>query len=185
MAKFYSGTGDDGKTGYLGEGRLEKFDLRMETLGSLDELSAALGVARSWMPNTPEGETVISIQRRLYELMAEVAASPENAKKFRHITAEVISELEVLTDHYSMSVESPKGFIVPGQTQASAAISLARAIARRAERRVAELMKQGAISNPTLLGYLNRLSSFLFVLEIKLINDKDGGVINMARVEKK
>ena len=79
MKKFYTGKGDDGKTGILGEGRVDKFDLRMEALGALDELSATLGLARSMQDDPNIDQRIVSIQRKLYELMAEVAASPENA----------------------------------------------------------------------------------------------------------
>lgn len=181
MTKFYSGNGDDGKTGILGEGRVEKFDARIEALGTLDELTAALGVARSLLSDTRDYEIILSIQRRLYELMAEVAASEDNAEKFRTITQDSIRDLENTIDRYSMDVESPKGFIIPGETQSSAAVSLARAITRRAERRVVELYAAGIVKNPSLLGYLNRLSSFLFVLEIKLITENTGGQLTLAK----
>lgn len=183
MAKFYTGNGDDGKTGFLGEGKLDKFDNRMEALGTLDELSAALGVARSLLLKTGDAEVILTIQRRLYELMAEVAASPENAENFRRVTDDTVVELETTIDRYSMQVDSPKGFILPGETQASASVSLARSIARRAERRVVLLSRNGDISNPALLGYLNRLSSFLFVLEIKLVTQSTDGQLTMAREE--
>lgn len=173
MTRFYTRTGDDGTTRILGEGRVKKFDLRMETLGTLDELTAALGVARSILPSQNYQAEIISVQRTLYELMAEVAASPENAEKFRMIDAESIVGLEKKIDAYSMNVNTPQGFIIPGETPASAAVSMARAITRRAERRTVELLERGDIANKQLVGYLNRLSSFLFVLEIKLIQESD------------
>jgi cob(I)alamin adenosyltransferase len=147
----------------------------MEALGSLDELSAALGLARSMLTSTAIQNTIISIQRKLYELMAEVAASAENAEKFRKINENTVTDLEKIIDDYSMNVEVPQGFIVPGETPASAAISLARTIARRAERRTTELASRGDIQNVFLTSYLNRLSSFLFVLEIILIQESEKG----------
>jgi cob(I)alamin adenosyltransferase len=183
MSKYFTGKGDDGKTGYLGEGRLDKYNLRMEALGSLDELTAALGVARSWFSGTSDDKLIISIQRDLYNLMAEVAAAPENAEKFLRITPETISELEVTIEKISSKLDTPDGFILPGQTQASAAVSLARTIARRAERRVAELLDKDLISNASLLGYLNRLSSLLFVLELKLTVESKN-MIRMAKEER-
>ncbi len=171
MNKFYTRTGDNGSTGILGEGRVMKFDLRMETLGTLDEVSAALGMMRSVLISENHQIHIIAIQRRLYELMAEVAASPENAPKFRKVDGESIVELERLIDEYSKTIDVPQGFIIPGDTQASATADLARTITRRAERRTAELINRGDISNINILGFLNRLSSFLYVLEIKLIQE--------------
>lgn len=171
MTKFYTRTGDDGTTGILGEGRVMKFDLRMEALGALDELSAAMGLMRSALPDVRHQSEIVSLQRKLYELMAEVAASPENAAKFHKIDNDSIAEIEQLIDEYSTNLVVPQGFIIAGDTPASATSDLARAIARRAERRVAELLDRGDIGNKSLLGYLNRLSSFLFVLEIKLIQE--------------
>ena len=105
--------------------------------------------------------------------MSEVAASPENAKKFQKISNESIIELETKIDELSTTVESPQGFILPGDTLASAAVSMARAITRRAERRTVELFNRGDIANIHLVQYLNRLSSFLFVLEIRLIQESN------------
>ncbi len=173
MTRFYTRTGDDGTTGILGDDRVKKFDLRMETLGTIDELTAALGMARSLLPAENYHNEIIGIQRRLYELMAEVAASTENAERFRKISSESIIELETKIDDLSTTVESPQGFILPGDTPASAAVSMARAITRRAERRTAELFERGDISNIHLVRYLNRLSSLLFVLEIRLIQESD------------
>ncbi len=171
MTRFYTRTGDNGTTGILGEGRVKKFDLRMEALGTLDELSAALGMLRSLLTEPACREDIIAIQKRLYELMAEVAASPENAEKFHKITRGTITDLENMIDEYSRGMNVPQGFIIPGETQVSAAADLARTIARRAERRTAELLDRGDVSNTDLLVYLNRLSSLLYVMEIKLVQE--------------
>jgi cob(I)alamin adenosyltransferase len=171
MTRFYTRTGDNGTTGILGEGRVKKYDLRMEALGTLDELSAALGILRSLLTIPARQADVITIQIRLYELMAEVAASPENAKKFHKINQGTIADLEKMINEYSQGMTVPQGFIIPGETQVSAAADLARTIARRAERRIAELLDRGDVSNADLLVYLNRLSSLLFVMEIKLVQE--------------
>ncbi len=169
MKKFDTGKGDDGTTGILGEGRLDKFDLRMEALGTLDELSASLGLARSMQDDPNIDQRIVSIQRKLYELMAEVAASPENAGKFANITADALNELEEQIDRISMYVDVSDGFIIPGESKASAAVAFARTITRRAERRVAELFARGDLQNQYVLRYLNRLSSLFFVMELELI----------------
>lgn len=181
MKKFYTRTGDDGTTGILGEGRVEKFDLRMETLGTLDELSAAFGLARSLQENKEVNERMVAIQRKLYELMAEVASSPENAGKFARITKETVTDLETQIDRISMTIDVPAGFIVPGETPASAGIALARTITRRAERRVAELIERGDLQNQQVLRYLNRLSSLCFVMELETIQNQAQTSPTMAK----
>lgn len=171
MTKYYTRTGDDGTTGLLGDERVKKFDLRMEALGTLDELSASLGLCRSMLSSSKHNDEIVFLQRKLYELMAEVASSRTNASKFSRVTTESVLDLEKRIDKYALSVELPEGFIIPGDTPASAAISFSRAIARRAERRVVELFNRKEISNPEILRYLNRLSSLLFTMEILLIQE--------------
>ena len=166
MSPFYTQTGDEGKTGLLGEGRVAKFDLRIEALGALDEANAALGLARA-SANAPRvAALILEIQHDLYKLMSEVGATPENAEKFRFIDSACVKWLETQTDAISDEVEMPKEFILPGESQSSAAMALARTIVRRAERRVVELQHTGGLSNPSLLAYLNRLSSLCFALEL-------------------
>lgn len=181
MKNFYTRAGDDGKTGILGECRVEKFDLRMEALGTLDELSAALGLARSLQESAEISERIIAIQRKLYELMAEVASSPENAGKFARITEETVTDLETHIDRIAMNVEVPAGFIIPGESPASAGFALARTITRRAERRVAELLDRGDLLNQQVLRYLNRLSSLFFVMELELIQTQARTKPTMAK----
>jgi len=181
MKKFYTRTGDDGTTGLLGEQRVEKFDLRMEALGTLDELSATLGVARSVLTDSEDCQKIIELQRKLYELMTEVATSPENKEKIVKINAESIKALEAEIDRISMRVDTPAGFILPGETRASAYIALARTITRRAERRVSELRSRGDLTNENVLIYLNRLSSLFFVMELDLIQRESAQKPTMAR----
>jgi cob(I)alamin adenosyltransferase len=152
MTKFYTRTGDDGFTGLLGEGRVPKNHPRMEALGSVDEATAFLGLARSVSSSDEVKGTLLQIQRDLYHLMAEISALPENAAHFRKIGAEQVAWLEKQTDRFSAQVELPKEFIIPGSTFTSG--------------RVAELLHEGLIENPDLLRYLNRLSSLFFILEV-------------------
>lgn len=170
---FYTSKGDDGTTNLLGEGRVAKYHARIEAVGTLDESTAALGLARAQCRDPRASEILLEAQRDLYKLMAEVAATPENAEKFRFIDAGRVTWLEEQTDELSKQVEMPKEFILPGDSVAGAALSLARAIVRRAERRVVELFDTGEIKNPELQRYLNRLSSLCFVLE--LLENKAAG----------
>jgi cob(I)alamin adenosyltransferase len=173
MPILYTQTGDEGTTGLLGEGRVPKFDLRIEALGALDEATAALGLARA-NANTPEiAPLVVEVQRDLYKLMAEVGATPENASKFRFIDQARVAWLESQTDAITAEITVPRDFILPGEIPSSAAMGLARTIVRRAERRVVELYHSGGLENLAILAYLNRLSSLCFALEL-LENHQDG-----------
>lgn len=181
MSPFYTRTGDEGTTGLLGEGRVPKFDLRIEALGALDEATAALGLARSLVTAPAVAPLLLEAQRDLYHLMAEVGATPENAAKFRKIDENRVRWLEEQTDAIENVVEVPNEFIIPGETQSSAALSLARTMVRRAERRVVELLHAEGLGNLALIAYLNRLSSLCFVLEL-LENQSGGQATKLAKV---
>jgi len=182
MSPFYTRTGDQGSTGLLGEGRVPKFDIRIEALGALDETTAALGIARCAARAPQSAALILQTQRDLYKLMAEVGATPENAAKFRSIDEARVKWLEEQTDALAEIVPMPREFIVPGGNPASAAMSFARTVVRRAERRVSELYHQGGLDNPHLLVYLNRLSSLIFALEL-LENKHAGQSAQMAKEE--
>ncbi len=177
---FYTAKGDDGTTGLLGEGRVPKYHDRMEAVGALDEASAALGLARAQCSASQTPPILLEAQRDLYKLMAEVAATPENAQRFHFIDGARVNWLEQQTDELSRIVEMPKEFILPGDTLGGAALSMARAIVRRAERRVVSLFDDDEVINPDLQRYLNRLSSLCFVLEL-LENQNAGKKTSLAK----
>ncbi len=166
MSGFYTRKGDDGFTGVLGEGRVAKFDLVPETLGNVDEATAALGLARALCQGEGTAAVILQIQRHLYGLMAEVAATPENVERFHVIEESHVTWLEEQTALFAQKAPVPKEFIVPGDTPVGGALDLARTIVRRAERRLAEFLHRGGSQNLALLHYLNRLSSLIFVMEI-------------------
>jgi cob(I)alamin adenosyltransferase len=175
MSPFYTRTGDNGDTGILGESRLSKHHPRIETVGTLDEASAALGLARALITSEQTKSILMDVQRDLYALMSEVAAAPENASRLRTLrqaqgialNLSRVEWLESQTDLITARVPVPKEFILPGDTPGGAALSLARTVVRRAERRLAELADKGEVENPALLPYLNRLSSLCFALELE------------------
>ena len=180
MSKFYTRKGDDGTTGTLGKTRLPKYHPRIETVGTLDEATAALGLARA-LVESPEVDVILTkIQRDIYSLMAEVAATPENAAKFRSIKSSHVEWLEKQADALSEKIEMPTEFILPGETKGGGALSVARTVTRRAERRVAELLDEGELENKELLRYLNRLSSLCFILEL-VENQFEGKVTQKAK----
>ena len=166
MNSFYTRMGDKGDTGVLGEGRVSKYDLRVEALGSIDEANAALGWARSFSTVEKSKLILLKVQKDLYKIMAEVAATPDIADQFKFVTEEQVRWLEEQIDQITQTVIVPKQFIVPGDTISGAALDMSRTVVRRAERRVVELYHQGGIQNPLILSYFNRLSSLCFVLEL-------------------
>lgn len=183
MAPFYTRRGDDGTTGLLGEGRVPKYHPRPETCGAIDEASAAFGLARSLARSPETAEAILQIQRDLYHLMAEVAAQPETAERFRSLEADRVEWLEDRIDDFAQRVEMPQEFIVPGDSLSGAALDLSRTAVRRAERLVARLVHQGSLENPVLLRYLNRLSSLCFVLELWEDRQARGGPPSLAKGE--
>ena len=177
---FYTRKGDDGTTGLLGKGRVSKNHARIEAIGNLDESSASLGAARAAARHPLSGTILLEAQRDLYNLMAEVAATAENEHQF-HFESGRVDWVETQTDELSKIVQMPKEFIVPGDSVAGAALSLARTVVRRAERRVVELFDKKEITNPAIQQYLNRLSSLLFALEL-LENQAAGRDTTIARI---
>jgi len=180
MPPFYTRTGDDGSTGVLGEGRLPKYHPRIEALGTMDEVSAALGFARALCQAPQTNAILMEVQRDLYAMMAEVAATPENVERFQTLGLPRVQWLEFQADHLSETVQLPAEFILSGDSLSGAALSLSRTIVRRAERRVAELLDTGEIRNPILMQYLNRLSSLCFALEL-LENQSAGHNTTLAK----
>jgi cob(I)alamin adenosyltransferase len=166
MTSFYTRTGDDGYTGLLGEGRVPKYDAVPEAVGAVDEATAALGMARAACRLERNTVLIAEVQRDLYHLMSETAAAPKHAARFRKVDAGRVTWLEQQIDALSSQVDLPADFILPGDSPAGAALSMARTVVRRAERRMAQLLHSQAVENPQLLRYLNRLSSLCFVLEL-------------------
>lgn len=166
-SQFYTGRGDDGTTGLLGPERVPKYDLRPEAYGTVDEAQAALGLVRACRCTPRTGEILLAIQRVLYPLMAELAASGDDDGPFSgSITATHVDQLEGWIAEIETQIEMPREFVVPGDSQAGAALHLARTVTRRAERQAVRLMDEGLLSNQEVLRYLNRLSSLTFILAV-------------------
>jgi cob(I)alamin adenosyltransferase len=166
MPEFYTRKGDEGETGILGKGRVPKYDVRLEALGTVDELNSALGMARSAARDVETAGMLLHVQRDLYALMAELAASGETGERFQMINSLHVQWLEDQVDILSARTSMPSGFIVPGDSPSGAILDLARTTARRAERRVLEMLNRKGIKNIEVQQYLNRLSSLLFVMEL-------------------
>lgn len=176
---WYSATGDDGTTSLLGDVRVPKYHPQPDAYGTVDEASSALGLARALATQTEVRETVLAVQRDLYRMMSELAATPAAAAQFRFIDGERVSWLDESTDHFGAQVPMPREFILAGGTPAGAALDLARTIVRRAERLVVKLIDEGLCKNSEIVPYLNRLSSLCFVLA-RLEDMQEGPEITLA-----
>lgn len=166
MSKFFTRTGDQGYTGLLGNERVPKYHVRMEAIGTLDETSAILGLARTLCQAEDSKQIIPRVQKDLYHMMAETAATPENAARFRAIDGTCIDWLEEQIQLVGEKVEMPADFVLPGASQAGATMAVARTVVRRAERHIVRLFHEGLLENGSILTYLNRLSSLCFVLEL-------------------
>jgi cob(I)alamin adenosyltransferase len=160
--KAYTGTGDKGETGLYGGTRVGKENPRVEAYGAVDELNSQIGVARALIKDKKLSETLKQVQEDLFVLGGDLASELVNAKIPR-IGKLQLDRLEKVTDESNSDLPRLRRFILPGGSLAGAELHVARAVCRRAERRIVALSKSESI-NPEVLPYINRLSSFLFVL---------------------
>ncbi len=181
MPAFYSSTGDDGYTGLLQEGRVSKNHPIPEAVGTIDEASSVLGMARALVEDGPSKMMILTIQRDLYNLMAEVSASPNNSAHFRAVDSDRVEWLEQQVELLTTKVKVTKEFIVPGDSFTGAVLDLARTVVRRAERQIAGLIHTGVVENLDLLRYLNRLSTFCFAMELFQLQNFAGILPTLAK----
>ena len=161
----FSTKGDGGETSLLGGQRVPKYDPRPETYGVLDEASSALGVARATTKNQKIKDSILSVQKDLLIMGAELSCVPEDIQKLtRRIGEGDIKRLEEIIDELQKNITLKNEFIYPGETPVSAQIDMGRTIIRRAERKAAGLKNEGLLRNAEINRYLNRLADMLFVL---------------------
>ncbi len=164
--KIYTRTGDSGQTGLFGGGRVSKTHPRVEAYGDVDELNAAIGMARAIEMMPRIDEVLVPVQRDLFAIGA-LLATPDRDKMKRQlekasIDERRIKELEQAIDDGDAELEPLRSFIVPGGTPKAAALHVARTVCRRAERRVIALDQEEIPA--IVIVYLNRLSDLLFTL---------------------
>ena len=172
--------GDEGYTHLLGGERVAKDARRLEALGDLDEASSALGVARNAVARAETRPELVRIQRTLYRLMAEVAAAAPRPN-LPPLGLEAVRALEAVMRDMAPLLPPLRNFILPGDSSGAAALDLARAIVRRAERHVVALVHDGTLTNPHLVPYLNRLSLLLF--QLARLDDRAAGVTELTLAE--
>ncbi len=163
--KVYTRTGDDGTTGLVGGHRIKKINSRIEAYGTVDELSAQLGLLVSFMKDGADKDLVLRAQKNLFTVCSNLAtdqAKEPVAPSYTLDAAEIkILEEEIKT--INMSLPAPKSFILPGGSHEAAIAHVCRTVCRRAERRTFFLAETTDV-DPVILQYLNRLSDYLFVL---------------------
>ena len=168
MAKIYTRAGDAGETALFGGSRVRKDNGRIEAIGEVDELCAAIGVARMELlrgGTSPPGldELLAGVQHRLFDFGAELATPDARLEGNDVVQADEIVALEVEIDRYEATLAPLRAFILPGGSPLAAQLHVARCVCRRAERRLVALSASASL-RPQLLGFLNRLSDLLFVL---------------------
>jgi cob(I)alamin adenosyltransferase len=170
LSKIYTRTGDDGTTA-LGSGeRRPKYDLRIAAYGTIDELNACLGIARSHTADQPAADAMLArIQNDLFDLGADLC-TPESATgkgpggARLAVSDAQVTRLEQEIDALNAELSPLRSFVLPGGTPAAASLHLARTVCRRAERLMVELAhKPGETVSAAALKYVNRLSDLLFV----------------------
>lgn len=162
--KIYTGGGDDGTTGLYYGGRVSKGDVGPEAYGTVDETVAAIGVARS-LADATTAARLIDLQRQLFVVGAELATAPDNRHKLTdgesRVTSSMVARLEAEIDRITETSGIPTEFVVPGGNALAAALDMARAVARRAERRAVAALS--GVDETEVVRYLNRLADLLYM----------------------
>lgn len=160
--KIYTKTGDHGETGLVGGSRIAKTSARIEAIGDVDELNAAIGVARTYSEHHELDPTLAWIQNALFDLGAELASPPGGRISFAPLPEDAAQRLEHSIDLQTAELPALRNFILPGGAPLGAHLHFARCVCRRAERAVLNLHEHEPL-RAELLAFLNRLSDWLFV----------------------
>jgi cob(I)alamin adenosyltransferase len=168
MVKIYTRKGDDGTTSLWYGGRVPKSHPRTDAYGTLDEAASALGVARSICTDERLAADILRLQNELFVAGAELATAPEARERLEpgvsRVTEEMVDQAESDIDAYMAEVELPPKFVIPGGTQVSAQLDVARAVLRRAERRIVEIGLEGELGDSSLPRFVNRASDLVFAM---------------------
>lgn len=176
--------GDAGETGLAGGIRVSKSHIRVEAYGTVDELNASLGLARSFCQDKELRDRTFAIQKELFRVGSALATPPESRKAQVPVTQEMV---DALTEQVH-AIESIEGMLsdwsISGEHTAAAAYDVARTVCRRTERNVVRLVEAGEAVEPLVLAYLNRLSDLLWLFGRKLEFDEGLNVSLRAANEK-
>ncbi len=163
LNSIYTRTGDDGTTGLVDGSRISKTDARMQAIGDVDEANSALGIATVALADHAIAQELERIQNDLFDLGADLATPGADfapSDMVLRIVPAQVARLEQAIDAMNETLSPLRSFILPGGSAGAAALHLARAVTRRAERSAVAIVEP---VNPAALAYINRLSDFLFV----------------------
>ena len=169
ITKVYTRKGDQGKTSLVGGQRVSKASVRLESYGTIDELSSHLGLLAAMLPEGHDKELIEHIQNNLFNVCTNLATDQDQSELYpsAYLPEGAIQQLEEEVDSIMQLLPERQGFILPGGTQAAAQAHVCRTVCRRAERRIVALAETATVSSEV-QQYVNRLSDYLFVLAKKL-----------------
>jgi len=165
MPRFYTKTGDKGTSAIFGGYRHKKSSPLFRALGALDEVNGLIGIARTITKKPQLARVLLELQNDLFRVGADVATPMRQKTLATRIGEHDVQKLEVRIDALAKDIPPLTQFVIPGESASGAYLHFARAVARRAERDVIHAQK--LLANPTLIPWLNRLSSLLFVLALQ------------------
>jgi cob(I)alamin adenosyltransferase len=181
MGSIATTRGDGGETGLAGGIRVSKGSARVDAYGGVDELNAALGLARSICDDQAIAEFTRSVQAELFKIGSSLATPPQSPKPQVVIAADAADRLTAEVHRLEAIEGMLSDWSLPGDHRAAAAFNLARTVCRRAERGVVRLNESGEAMQPSILAYLNRLSDLLWLFARKL--ELDAGVNSSLRAQ--
>lgn len=173
MTSIYTKTGDTGETSLLGGKRVDKNCIEIDAIGEVDELNSCIGVLIEGISFPEIREKLSVVQHNLFTLGSLIAAVQTDLIKVPELNESAVVDIEQWIDSMTLELPALTQFILPGGVRSASYSFFARAVCRRAERRVVELAKKNLTVNPLVLQYLNRLSDLLFVLA-RWLNMKEG-----------
>ncbi len=169
MPKLYTSRGDKGETDLMGGKRVPKDDLRIAALGEVDELNAVIGVTIALSKDKDIVNILRRVQNDLFTVGSDLSIAPGKRLSLPNMSGEMVKALE--EDIESNVQKSEREFVLPGGSIDVAYLQFARTVARRAERAIVGLSKKQTV-NPHVLAYINRLSTLLYVLALRVKKSK-------------
>ena len=167
MSEFYTGTGDEGKTGILSEKRLSKSDTLIDAIGCVDELNSYLGVVSFYTKDTLISDQLFKIQNDLFIIGANLASLSNGKIEKATLQEEKLKKVEQFIEFLGNDIPPLRQFVIPTGCEAAVHMHVARSIARRAEREVVKASNEYNLDK-SLISYLNRLSSLFFTAALYL-----------------
>jgi cob(I)alamin adenosyltransferase len=163
QASIATKRGDAGETGLGGGDRVSKAEARVEAYGAIDETNTMIGLARTLCEDEEIRTVLRGIQRELFAVGSAISTKPDSQQPIPEVTKAMVARLDALVERFESEPNVLRDWSIPGEYRGSAALDVARAIARRAERAAVRFVSGGGAVQPTVLAYLNRLSDVLWL----------------------